>query len=255
MARCKGKSTKKARAGRKKALLERLAPYSLAAAAAMAAGEADGGIIDSGPINEAFGVGVGYVLMMEPSHPEVGFMGRQGSTGMSGTATSFGLQGFYSGGAPGMGGMGTVTSFDAGFLAHVRTPGSAEALTPGDLVGPSSNTPDGSLAMFYRRGVGGMGGTTAAIGDWGADGDLKPFGFSFRSEETGNTFYGWADVQRVSFGDWRLRRWAYDDSGAPIEVQEFSTPIPEPSTLGLLCLGAAGLIALRRRKRKPGEAD
>ena len=38
--------------------------------------------------------------------------------------------------------------------------------------------------------------------------------------------------------------WAFDDSGAPIPAG-----VPEPSCLGLLAAGAAGIAAMRRRSR------
>jgi hypothetical protein len=46
--------------------------------------------------------------------------------------------------------------------------------------------------------------------------------------------------------------WAYDDSGAPIAAGDTgSSSAPEPSAfaMGLLALGAAGVTALRRRRK------
>ena len=41
-----------------------------------------------------------------------------------------------------------------------------------------------------------------------------------------------------------VKDWAYEDSGGPIHAGA----IPEPGTLGMLALGAAGLAVWRRRR-------
>jgi len=57
--------------------------------------------------------------------------------------------------------------------------------------------------------------------------------------------YGWALVTfQNNDGVGTLHEWAYDDTGAAIEVGA----IPEPSVYGLLALGAAGLLMRRRRR-------
>jgi hypothetical protein len=48
--------------------------------------------------------------------------------------------------------------------------------------------------------------------------------------------------------------WAYEDSGRPIHVADTSSPVPEPSPLALLAVGAVDIGAFRRRKAKQARA-
>lgn len=59
--------------------------------------------------------------------------------------------------------------------------------------------------------------------------------------------YGWARVAVPNPGEIRIYDYAYEDTGAPIHVPN---EVPEPSTLLLMASGAAGLIALRRRRKQ-----
>lgn len=88
-------------------------------------------------------------------------------------------------------------------------------------------------------------GWTTAESAWatGLDGTSGYVGFSF--ENAGTVNYGWLAVtyndasQTLVIGDF-----AYENSGASIAAGA----IPEPSSLGLLVLGASGLLARRRRQ-------
>jgi hypothetical protein len=84
---------------------------------------------------------------------------------------------------------------------------------------------------------------------WNKSGYL---GFKFLSN--GRTQFGWAHVALprtgppTSFFAPSISKWAYDTvPGQTIEAGQTSA-IPEPSTLSLLALGAAGLAVLRKRK-------
>lgn len=59
--------------------------------------------------------------------------------------------------------------------------------------------------------------------------------------------FGWMHIDSVSSSGFHIDGYAYEDSGAPITAGA----VPEPSSLALLALGAAGVRALRRFNR-PG---
>ena len=79
------------------------------------------------------------------------------------------------------------------------------------------------------------------------------FGVKF-SDTNGNTLFGWGrvsvpdDNSKITFHDVGFN----DVPGAAIQAGEgipsSSTPIPEPGTLGMLALGAVGVVAWRKRK-------
>ena len=75
---------------------------------------------------------------------------------------------------------------------------------------------------------------------------------------SGNPVYGWAQLSIPSGGpspaDAQILAFAYQDDGTGIVLGDTGIVIPEPSTLGLLALGATGLAALRRRKRSTSDS-
>ncbi|MFA5257551.1 MAG: PEP-CTERM sorting domain-containing protein [Opitutales bacterium] len=82
------------------------------------------------------------------------------------------------------------------------------------------------------------------------NGNAGYMGFKF--DHAGTTCYGWAEIVLAhgSFsGTFTINQWAYEDSGAAIQV---GSTVPEPAStaagLGLLALGAAGLRKWRKDK-------
>jgi PEP-CTERM motif len=73
-------------------------------------------------------------------------------------------------------------------------------------------------------------------------------GFEFLNDNTGVLNFGYALVQTTASAGFptTILSWSFDNTGAPITV------IPEPSTTGLLALGAlvAGAIGMREWRRK-----
>ena len=85
-------------------------------------------------------------------------------------------------------------------------------------------------------------------GSWTQDGQAGYLGLRFALEGGGHA-YGWAKIERVSSGNARLLGWAYEDSGRSIHITGTGeAPVPEPSGLSLLALGAAGVTAMRKKR-------
>ncbi len=138
-------------------------------------------------------------------------------------------------------------------LQFVATFGSAiEMMYPGDPVNSGLNFWAGAY-FFVRSSLINSTSTNNTSGLWTADNQRGFFGFRFVLENDSASglpadsfVYGWGEMERISASAGRLLQWAYDDTGAPIGVGV----IPEPGTLGLLALGAAGLAALRKRRNE-----
>lgn len=66
----------------------------------------------------------------------------------------------------------------------------------------------------------------------------------FRFDSNGDLLYGWAEVQ-ISGSEVTITRWAYEsDADTAIHVGT----VPEPNALALLGMGAAGVLAMRRKR-------
>lgn len=116
----------------------------------------------------------------------------------------------------------------------------------GDTIGNSGNF---AQSPFLQNDY--PGGTFPAgedLGDW-HPGDRGFLGLKLVVGT--DTFYGWADVTLNNLdgsgdGAFTLHGYAYDNTaGTAIEAGA----VPEPSTIALLVAGAAGVVALKRRKK------
>ncbi len=98
-----------------------------------------------------------------------------------------------------------------------------------------------SISLYFKNATGFTFGNTSYLG--------------FQFNPSGSlTLYGWAEVTFTADnqGSITVHRWAYDDSGAAIQVGAVPEPAAAATGLGLLALGAAGLRRKRWLKRNRG---
>ncbi len=117
-------------------------------------------------------------------------------------------------------------------------------LNAGDTVGPSSNWGTPQWAYLNTTGW-----TSSASYPWstGADNTEGFIGFFYAQGVDRN--YGWAQFtyDNGPSQSLTLTSFAYETTpNTAITIQ----PVPEPTTLGLMVSGAAGIAALRRRRKK-----
>lgn len=117
-------------------------------------------------------------------------------------------------------------------------------LTAGDTVGPSSNWATPTWTYLNKPGW-----TSSAVHPWatGADNTEGFIGFFYTQGADRN--YGWAQFtyDNGASQSLALTNFAYETiPNTAITIQ----PVPEPTTLGLMVSGAAGIAALRRRRKK-----
>lgn len=94
---------------------------------------------------------------------------------------------------------------------------------------------------------------TLAFGKGYANSKFKAAGvgfIGFRFNGGAGVEYGWARVnmQGATGNGFTIVDYAWADPGTPIRTGQTSAAIPEPSSIGLLAAGAAGLALWRRRR-------
>lgn len=126
--------------------------------------------------------------------------------------------------------------------AFAITVGSSIAkLIPGEsVVGPELNfgTLFGTLASNAQP-------PATPFGQWNDTPDAGGVGLSI--VRGGDTYYGWADIIVNPDYTITLSAFGYDDT--PGESGIAGGAVPEPSSIELLALGAAGIAAYRRRRK------
>jgi hypothetical protein len=95
-------------------------------------------------------------------------------------------------------------------------------------------------------------GQTATFGytDSATSSSSQPNYFAYKIDQGGGTYYGWVEFSMVPNGvgfDAVATRFALGANGEEVTVPGATSPVPEASTsLGLLALGAGGLLTRRR---------
>jgi hypothetical protein len=120
----------------------------------------------------------------------------------------------------------------------------AARLSRGALVGPN---------LTFARTFSTLGSNVGApFGFW--NGNAAPADLGLSILTGGGRFYGWADIS-VNPMDYTITLNSFGRSDTPGEVvpagQVTNTPpgVPEPASIVLLCLGAAGIEAYRRKNK------
>jgi hypothetical protein len=106
------------------------------------------------------------------------------------------------------------------------------------------------IGSFYQGYYG-----TYTYGNFVGAGQRGHLGVSF--DISGNTHFGWIDIEATAdLHSLTIHGFAFeDDPGVGIgaghaQISRPAKDVPEPGTLSLLAMGAAGLYAMRRRRRK-----
>jgi MYXO-CTERM domain-containing protein len=107
-----------------------------------------------------------------------------------------------------------------------------------------------SSRAFLARESGLIAGSFDVCSQQFGDGEIGFIGFKFNSGSGDQ--YGWVRIKMGNRADFWLIDYAYADLGEPIRAGQMSSndTVPEEGSLGWLALGAAGLLAWRKRRSR-----
>jgi hypothetical protein len=194
----------------------RLVRYSLAVGALCAVPSAHAGTIYSGPLNSV-------VNVSNPSLPVV-------FDPLSGGATEFTLS---------VSGDNVSVTAAAGAFFDIGP------LAGGAPITLANTTSSGAIKLLQNL-------ATTPSGPWYGFSGPGYLGLSFTAGS--QQYLGWAELQLDSSApSATLLGYAYNDqAAAPINAGDTGAA-PEPASLSLFALGAAGVLALRRRRARNGD--
>jgi PEP-CTERM motif-containing protein len=131
--------------------------------------------------------------------------------------------------------LNAVVGFEGGAFPSGTKP-FAERLGPNALIDANSDFVSGASVTLNAKLF-----DAVVVGEFVAPG-LAYVGLRFDLDD--GTHFGWAEV---NVGSITMQRFGYEDE---VGVGLRTPGIPEPAALGLLALGASGIMALRRRQRE-----
>jgi hypothetical protein len=151
-----------------------------------------------------------------------------------------------------------ITVLGLGSNQVVGSGGFASPLAAGASINGSSTLTSGSTTLAHSQKFLKM----KAKGPWPQDGSFAYLGVEFQSGA--DTLYGWMHISattdnfilgsglQTSSEQLTIDQMGYESTpgGTTFAGGEESASVPEPATLSLLSLGAAGISAVRARRRK-----
>jgi len=209
------------------ALTRRLKTTAIAAGAALAGGVAADAAVIGHTINETVGPNESFLLDLDGDGTnDFEFNGSTSFTSTS-TSTPDGSTTFVTttSAYASVAGLGDNRVLASGRFARVFS--ASESIS----AGAGDTAPFASLTSSFS---GPFAGSTP-----------KYLGLVFNTTDYG-VVNGWARVAVPDGGEIFIESYAFETDGSPIHVPN---EVPEPSTLLLMASGAAGLIALRRRRK------